>query len=164
MKNKKFESIFEDYFESLRSTIYYKYNDMYLAEDIVQDAFLILWLNRNKVPLNKAKSYLLTVATNNLINYIKRQKVAHTYRQEPHTEIDHQDPQFLIEENEFVKKLRNAINGLTEKQREAFLLSRIEKKTYREVSEIVGISIKAVEKRINSALSNLRESLGDVFL
>ncbi|KAA1243909.1 RNA polymerase sigma factor [Aquimarina sp. RZ0] len=161
-EKKNFEAIFDKHSASLRNIIYYKYGDMDLAEDIVQDAYIKLWLNCKKVLFEKAKAYLITVANNNLLNHILHQKVILKYEQKPHSEIDHQDPQFLIEEKEFMKKLKNAINQLPEKQREAFLLSRIDKKTYREISEIIGVTIKAVEKRIHYALLNLKESLGDI--
>ena len=59
-------------------------------------------------------------------------------------------------------KLKSAIADLPEKQREVFLLSRIDKKKYSEISEIVGISVKAVEKRMSQALVVLRKKIGDI--
>ena len=52
--------------------------------------------------------------------------------------------------------MENAISNLTESQRTAFLLHRIEGKKYAEIAEIIGISVKAVEKRIHGALVSLR--------
>jgi RNA polymerase sigma-70 factor (ECF subfamily) len=65
-------------------------------------------------------------------------------------------PEFLYEEEEFKNKLEKAIRNLTEGQRIAFLLNRIEGKKYAEIAEMLNISIKAVEKRIHGALVSLR--------
>ena len=65
-----------------------------------------------------------------------------------------------MEEKEFLKKLQTCISNLPEKEREVFLLSRKDKKTYREIAEIIGITQKAVERRMHLALLKLREQLG----
>lgn len=161
-EEKNFELIFDDCSESLRNIIYYKCGDLNLAEDIIQDAFVKLWKNCRKVVFYKAKSYLFTVANNNLLNHIAHKKVVLKYEQKPHTELNDQDPQFIIEEKEFMAKLKKAIDDLPEKQRETFLLSRIDKKSYKEIAEITGVSVKAIEKRIHYALVSLREKLGDI--
>ncbi|WP_238527931.1 RNA polymerase sigma factor [Aquimarina agarivorans] len=49
---------------------------------------------------------------------------------------------------------------LPEKEREVFLLSRKDKKTYREIAEIVGLTQKGVERRMHLALKKLKEKLG----
>ena len=54
---------------------------------------------------------------------------------------------------------QSAISDLPEGQREVFLLNRIDKKTYKEIAEMLDISVKAVEKRMNLALQDLRNYL-----
>jgi len=105
---------------------------------------------------------LFTVANNNLLNHIAHKKVVLRYEQKPHTDINNQDPQFIIEEKEFMSKLQKAIDELPEKQKETFLLSRIDKKSYKEIAEITGVTVKAIEKRIHYALLSLRQKLGDI--
>ena len=48
---------------------------------------------------------------------------------------------------------------MSETQRTTFLLSRIEGKKYREIAEILSISIKTVEKRMSQALASLRKEI-----
>ena len=61
-----------------------------------------------------------------------------------------------MEEQEWKNKIEAAIAALPEKQRTVFLMSRIDKKTYKEIAEVLGISKQAVEKRIYKALDTLR--------
>ena len=68
-------------------------------------------------------------------------------------------PEFVLREKEFQQELNDAINSLSEKQREVFLLNRIEKKKYREIAEMLGISQKAVEKRMHQAMLHLKSKI-----
>jgi RNA polymerase sigma-70 factor (ECF subfamily) len=61
-----------------------------------------------------------------------------------------------MEENEFRDKLNDAIASLTPAQREVFLMSKIEKKKYADIAELLDISVKAVEKRMGKALKQIR--------
>ena len=78
------------------------------------------------------------------------------HQKQPQQQKTIQSPEFLLEEKEFKQKLEDTIADLPEKQRVVFLLSRIDKKTYKEIAEIVGISKQAVEKRMYNALDTLR--------
>ena len=92
-----------------------------------------------------------------MINNYNHQKVVLKFESIPRTDRSNESPEFLLEEKELKDKLEAAIAALPEKQRVAFLLSRIEKKTYKEIAEILGISKQAVEKRIYNALDSLRQ-------
>lgn len=161
-EQKHFEVIFDQCSEEVRNFIYYKYGNLKVAEDVVQESFIKLWENCVKVPFEKARAYVYQVARNKMLNHIAHQKVVLKYETESVASTNIQDPQYLIEEKEFEKKLIQAIQDLPEKQRESFLLSRMEKKTYREISEITGVTVKAIEKRMQQALETLREKLGDL--
>ena len=73
--------------------------------------------------------------------------------------MDSQSPEYLMEEEQFKVKLQKAIADLSEAQRTAFLLHRIDGKKYHEIAEILGISVKAVEKRLHGALQELRKKI-----
>src|SRR3546814_12443607 len=57
--------------------------------------------------------------------------------------------------------VRQAILGMSPKCRKVFLLSRTHRKTYQEIAEISGISVKMLEKYISQALATLRRNKGD---
>ena len=128
---------------------------------MTQEAFIKVWERCADVPAEKAKSFLYTVANNASLNKIAHQKVVLGFAKNHAPDSStNQGPDFLIEEEQFRIKLETAIGNLTEGQRTAFLLNRIEGKKYHEIAEMLGISVKAVEKRIHGALVSLKESMG----
>lgn len=162
-EQKNYEQLFNTHSKTLFNFIYYKCGDVQQAEDIVQDAYIKLWKNCSKVIYDKAKSFLFTVARNLFFNEVAHKKIVLQHTSSTTSKsITNESPQYILEEQEFMQKLKSAIDSLPEKQREVFLLSRIDKKKYAEISEIVGISIKAVEKRMSLALITLRDKLGDI--
>lgn len=161
-EKENYEIIFNNYSKSMRNYMYYKCGDLQQAEDIVQDAFIKLWNNCKKVIFEKAKSYLFTIANNAFLNEIAHKKVVQNYQKLNLKVSTNLTPEFLMEEKEFMEKLKAAIDKLPEKQREVFLLSRIDKKKYAEIAEITGITVKAVEKRMSQALVTLREKIGNI--
>ncbi len=156
-EEKIFQSIFVSQAEGLRNFLYYKTGNLQQAEDLMQDAFAKLWENCAKVSFDKAKSFLFTVANNKFLNQVQHQKVVLKFEQRGHSQQTNQNPQYLLEEEEFRQQLMKAISELPEAQREVFLMNRIDKKTYREIAEILEISIKTVEKRMHNALKTLRK-------
>ena len=159
---KSFRKLYEHHSDALRNFIYYKSGDTGFAEDTVQESFLRLWKKCASVPFEKAKSFLFTVANNLLLDKIKHQKVQLKFLSHPQKKSSVETPEFIMEEEEFRQKLEAAINSLTEEQRTVFLMNRIDKMKYREIAEALGISQKAVEKRMHKALVKLRASIGNV--
>lgn len=142
--------------------IYFKCGDTAQADDLVQEAFIKLWQNCEKVPQEKAKSYLFTICKNAFLNEATHKKVVLRYAKKQVVKINTQSPEFLMEESQFHEKLKHSIENLTEAQRTAFLLNRIEGKKYAEIAEMLNISVKAVEKRMSQALATLRKDIGKI--
>ncbi|NEV93809.1 RNA polymerase sigma-70 factor [Psychroflexus sp. YR1-1] len=159
-EEKIYERIYDNHSEAINNYFYYKFGDREMAEESVQEAFIKLWENCKKVPFGKAKSFLYTVANNLSLNRYKHKKVVLKYANSvPQQTQDNQSPDYKMEEQEFKLKLEKAIQNLSEKQRVAFLLHRIDGKSYKEIAEILNISVKAVEKRMQKALESLREEI-----
>ena len=162
-EQKNFEEIFNKHSQTLRNYIYYKCGSKQQAEDIVQESYIKLWDNCDKIIFEKAKSFLYTVANNRFFNEVAHKKVVlEHHRKNIASDRTNETPQFILEEEEFHQKLKKVIADLPEKQREVFLLSRIDKKKYTEIAEITGISVKAVEKRMSKALLILKEQIGKI--
>lgn len=152
-----YSQIFREYSKTLFNFLYYKSGNKKLAEDLTQEAFLKLWINCSKVSFEKAKGFVFTTGQNLMLNTFKHNKVKLKFENRPHSEKDIESPAFLLEEKELKAQIEDAISALPEKQREVFLLSRIDKKTYNEIAELLDISRGAVEKRIYNALNTLRK-------
>lgn len=161
------ESIFSNFFKShikpLRNYILYKFGNSNHAEDVSQEAFIKLWQNCKDVPIEKAKSYLYTIANNSSLNIVAHEKVKLSYQKDfSGMDRTNQSPEYILEENEFKDKLLTAIDNLNETQRIAFLMHRIDGKKYKEIAEELNISVKAVEKRIHLALLELRKKIDNI--
>jgi len=155
-----FSSFFKSHVKALRNFLFYKFGNKDQAEDVAQEAFLKLWQNCSSVPIEKAKSYIYTIANNSTLNEIAHQKVVLRYEKNfANLDRTNESPEFILEEKQFQDKLLKAIENLNEKQRVAFLMHRIDKKKYSEIAEALNISIKAVEKRIHLALLSLRKEI-----
>tara|TARA_B100000809_G_C15127932_1_gene527093 strand:+ start:721 stop:1233 length:513 start_codon:yes stop_codon:yes gene_type:complete len=161
-QEKTFETVYKRYSKDLRRFIFFKTQDLDKAEDILQETFITLWDNCSKVEYETVKSYLYKVATNIFLNTIKHDKVVRKHQMTVDIHTTNESPEFIMLETEFMEKLERTINALPEKQKEVFLLNRIEKKKYKEIAKQLDISVKAVEKRMHLALVVMREKIGNV--
>ncbi len=160
------ESVFNQVYdlnaETLRNYLYYQCRDIQQAEDLVQNAFIKLWNNCKKVLFEKARGFLYAVAKNEFYNQVAHKKIVLKYAKRPQRNVDFETPEYKIEENEFMEKLQTAINALPEGQREVFLLNRIDKKTYKEIAEMLEVSQRAIEKRMHKALVKMRKVVKNI--
>ncbi|HBY69257.1 MAG TPA: RNA polymerase subunit sigma-70, partial [Flavobacteriaceae bacterium] len=108
------------------------------------------------------KSFLYTVCNNAFLNEVAHHKVVLKHAKRQPEKTNFHSPEFLMEESQFHEKLKTSLENLSEAQRTAFLLNRIEGKKYKEIAEILDISVKAVEKRMSLALKSLRKEIGDI--
>ena len=82
--------------------------------------------------------------------------------------LDSQDFKLVHEDDnendlfEKKKRFEKALQSLTEKQRVALLMNKMEGLTYKEIAESLNLSQKAIEKRIGQALSNLKKNLNNL--
>lgn len=158
-----FADFFKKHAKQLHNYLFYKYGNEEQAHDVTQEAFIKLWENCSKVTLDKAKSFLYTVANNTLLNQIAHNKVVLEYsKNNAPVSATGENPEFIMEEEQFKVKLQNAIASLSEAQRTAFLMHRVDGKKYSEIAEELGISVKAVEKRIHIALTELRKEIDNI--
>lgn len=154
-----YSALFRTHSKTIFNFIYYKFGNEEKAYDAVQEAFVKLWENCAKVPPEKARSYVYTVANNLYLNMIKAEKVRLKYAEGVSFSADKVSPEYVLEEKQFQEKLDNALNTLPENQRTTFLLNRVDGMKYQEIADMEGVSVKAIEKRMSLALKSLRENI-----
>ncbi|MCF8274675.1 MAG: sigma-70 family RNA polymerase sigma factor [Flavobacteriaceae bacterium] len=138
-------------------------NNHDLSEDIVQNVFMGIWKQRQKLKDDFViKNYLYRSVYNEFINQYRKNKSLLTI------EKKHIDALSTIVEEETESSLERLINlvkqeieNLPPKCKETFLLSKQEGLTNIEISEYLNVSIKSVEAHITKAFSILRKTVGD---
>ncbi len=159
MKHNFIKSMFLSYAAELRSFVCGKFGDPHEADDIVQDAFRNLLRMESPEEIEDPKAYLYKTAKNLALNRIRKQKHHENYL----AAQDHVDttlsPDRSAGAQKDLEKLQKAVHKLPPKCQKAFLLSRVQHKTYGEIGDELGVSVSTVEKYIITALQYLREQL-----
>lgn len=153
-----FSLIYKRFSKELYETLYYRFGNQINTKDKVQDAFIKLWENCKNIEFEKAKGFLFVTAKNLSINEIRHNKVVLNYASNAPTEQE-ENPEFIKEVDPRLIKYKEALENLTESQRVAFMLSKIEGRKHSDIAEILGISQKTVEKRIYAALKKIKEAI-----
>ncbi|MGB5377817.1 RNA polymerase sigma factor [Muriicola sp.] len=154
-----YKSLYNKYAKELHDYLYYKYGEQSNPGDKAQDAFIKLWENCRKVLFSKARGFLYKVANNMVLNDIKHQKVVLRYQQEKPQQYTNENPEFLMEKEQYFKKYQEALAKLSEEQRVAFMLNKVEGKKHEEIAQQLGVTRKVVEYRIYSAFTFLKTEL-----
>lgn len=124
------------------------------ARDIVQTAFEKLWRNRESVEPEKSKSYLFTVAYNQMIDHIRKNKRVQL------KEDFSDDARVQQSTNTHLKKvLMEALNQLNETQRSLVMLKDYEGYSYEEIGEIMELNESQVKVYLHRARLTLRNYL-----
>lgn len=158
MTKQEFKSVYDQYFDSLRRYLYYRTGDEEIASDLAQEAFIKLWEKDYYYDAHKTKSLLYTIATNKLNDHFRRNKLSQDYV--AHVQFNFQESvDNTVEENELKEEYEKALNKLSSKEKEAFLMSRIDLLSYKEIAERLNVGVKAIEKRISKALGKLKQEI-----
>ena len=161
-EEKHFEKVYTENNQRLVNFLYYSFGDLEKARNFSQDAFIRLWKNCKEIALEKAKGFLYTTAKRLFLDEIAHQKVQLKFQDRTKAQNEKADAaDDLVRTTEFREALEQAISALPEKQRTVFLMNRIDKMKYAEISEALDISIKTVEKHMSQSLIKVREALNE---
>lgn len=152
-----FRNVFDSYYESIRSFAYYKTGDVALADDIVQDTFLRLWDKRQSVRNETVKALLYTIATNIITTHYRHKKVSYKFEAASPDYEQPDEADALLRQNELNAALQSTIENLPDNLRTVFLMNRIESLTYAEIADRLGLSVKAIEKRMSEAIRLIKD-------
>ena len=130
------------------------------AEDIVQDTLIKVWNNKEKWgKIDSLEAYCYTITRNLSLDRLKRQENQTTSFDDTVSEpMDHSsDPSEQMIQEDRIKRVRELIDGLPEKQRTCIQLRDFEGKSYKEVAAIMDITEEQVKINIFRARQSIKK-------
>jgi RNA polymerase sigma-70 factor (ECF subfamily) len=157
-----FDEIFRAYYKELVIYCLRFVTDREMAEDIVQEMFVKLWLRHEDLHIQTAlRAYLYRATQNHALNYLNQLKIQEKYKQYVgfSTLNGAENPLEKLQESDLELKIKHAVLSLPEKRREVYELSRHEGLKNKQIAEKLNISVKTVENQMTKALEQLRNYL-----
>jgi RNA polymerase sigma-70 factor (ECF subfamily) len=130
------------------------------AEDLVQQAFIWIWENRSSIdPEKSLKAYLFRIGYTRMLNQIRdNAKMMESDVYEVQAEASESTDADILNA-ELRIKIQSVIASMPEKRRAVFELCYLQEMSYKQVAEILEMSVKTVENHMGLALKYLREQL-----
>jgi len=159
-----FDYLFRKYYENecVKAKIYVY--DMDKAQSLVQDCFIKLWVNREKLgDVKNLSAYISFMVRNRCIDYLRKAKSEQAVYDKIQINEAGIDADVDLLKSEFEEKLRVAVLSLPKRSKLAFEYSRFEHLSYKEIGDKMNISGKAVEALVGRALRILRKDFQGYF-
>lgn len=154
---------FEQFFKQYHSYLYHYLMKRGVgeqqAEDLVQQAFVMVWEKRNDLdPEGNLRAFLFRIAYTRMLNVFRDSGKFDRSDAIPeiNSEINADQP---IENEQLKDAIDNAVSSLPGKRQDVFRLCYLQQFTYRQAGDILGISEKTVENHMGLALKDLRAKL-----
>jgi RNA polymerase sigma-70 factor (ECF subfamily) len=166
-KDSSLEELFNYYYPRLFnfSKSFLKIEDG--INDIIQEVFVKIWQNRKSIKNTATfNSYIFTITRNLLLNEL-RSRLKNQNIKEEIRKLSVVSEYSLLEQIEYQdlkNKVDNIVNELPERQKEIFILSRIEGLSHKEIAEKLKISTKTVEYHITLTVKSLKKELKNLGL
>ncbi|HVU54697.1 MAG TPA: RNA polymerase sigma-70 factor [Puia sp.] len=160
--DRAFGKIFHHYRPKIYSYAYQLFGNIQMADELVQEVFLKVWLNRDKLPhILKFDSWLFIIARNQVFDMLKLLAKETTARQQMARFLDPEanfvEDRIIDKENEV--RLRDALDHLSPQQKLIFTLSRQQGLKHEEIASQLNISRNTVKTHLVHALKTLRDIL-----
>lgn len=167
-----FKELVETYQRLVVNTCFGMVHSTEDAEDIAQEVFIEVFRSiQNFRADSKLSTWLYRIAVTRSLNFIRDNKKHKWYYsfedlvKSKNTELqkiryaDGENPEIEIENSQRSNMLHEAINALPENQKVAFTLNKYEDLSYKEISEVMDLSISSVESLMHRAKKNLQKKL-----
>lgn len=161
MKKEEFKSLFDTYFEDVRRYVLYRSGNDEVATDIAQDTFMRIWEKQMVIEPKTVKGLLFKIANDLYISHYRKEKVVFNFFNTFEPNDKSRTPEDELNFQELKKAYDAALKSMPEKQRTVFLMNRIDELKYKEIADQLGLSVKAIEKRMSQALEHLKSNLKD---
>jgi RNA polymerase sigma-70 factor (family 1) len=157
-----FEFLFHHFYDKLMRVSLYYLNKELIAEDAVAEVFFKLWANRAKLQkVENLENYLFTMIKNQCLYVLRSNKkvVFDEAMIDDHQQIVIENPESNLISEEFIKFYNNKVKELPPKCKLVYLMVKDDGLRYKEVAEILNISVKTVENQMTKAIAHVRKCL-----
>ena len=158
-----FRLLVDDYRNKVVRFVSLFVSDNQSCEEVASDVFVSLWSNWEQLSkISSIEDYIFITAKNKALNHLRKVQKENVDIETIYVDAFYQTqttPESIYITKEMVAKLNDAINSLPPKTKQAFLLVRENKKTYKDAAKILGVSVGTVEKQVAQAVEKLRERL-----
>ena len=134
------------------------------TEELVQSVFLKVWENQKNLKKESSfKSYLFTIAYNEICNIFRRRSLLQKFIGEQLTvnSLNSSETEELIDYNSILEQVDLIIAKLPERQKIIFLKSRVDGKTNKEIASELELSSGTVDNYISESLKFIRSNIQD---
>lgn len=137
-----------------------------VCEDIVQDIFLYMWDNRERLKIETLKSYLIKSVRNSCLDELKHGKIVNEHIEFiiKQNLLENNDTEEYILFSELNASLQQAIEKLPEDEKITFKMSKEKGMKYQQIAGELGVSVRTVEVRIAKSIVRLKTLLKDFFV
>lgn len=156
--------LYDTYWKPLFISSYNLLKNREVCEEIIQDVFIDLWNNKEKLQIKiSLKSYLYACVRYKVFKEYRKNKVQNVELFEDlDTRFQYTTPETKLIHDELVYQINAIVKTLPKKCQEVYLLSRNDQLSHKEISKKLSISTKTVENHITFALKTLRAALGNI--
>lgn len=155
-----FEGVYKSYYVYILNFAYSFVMDRAAAEDIAQDVFWKLWRRPAWLPQpDNVRSYLLRLAKNESLNYLKHRGVEDRNKQKLIEALLFSETCNWSGDEEVRMRVRRCLDMLPARQREVLTLHYFDGLKYAEIARRLGISADTVETHVKRAFRFFRRNL-----
>ncbi len=159
------KQLFHQHYQIVFRSIFRIIRQEETSKDLAQDVFVKLWKKRDTIEIKQnLEGYLATMAYHEALGYKRKKSNQFMNSIEIEPNMAQVDGRLEVESIQTRERIETAISMLPGRCQEVFTLSRFGGKSYKEIAEIMGISVKTVENQMSKALSTLRLSLQDLLV
>lgn len=154
-----FEILFQQYYVRFYNFCRNLIKDSHAAEDIVQNVFMKVWLNRRNLhPDQSIHNYIYVLTKHEVLNHIRDRRV---YTQVERLIMTDQPAASITDDTlqlrELDERVRRFIASMPGQRRKVFLLSRYRGMSSKDIAKLLGLSVRTVDRHINLALTSLKK-------
>jgi len=161
-EERKFKLLFDTYFDRVYDFSNYFSKSDYIAEEVTQQLFVILWRKRNDLDtVLNLDQYIFRIARNLAVNLLKKAATDDRIASEFYHQSAKQQAEILdkVNYNEVQRLIDEAVTALPTQPRKIYLMSRRENMSYDEMAAATGLSRNTVKNHLQRALNDIREYL-----